>query len=187
MFIVTAEQMRAVDEHTIQTLGIPAASLMENAGRAIAEEVIRLCREGDVDHRSEQNACWNDVNGKWAHTGPGDRPAHGGDIIADPALVMEQPGDQQWYMLIGKGNNGGDGLVAARHLVEAGLGVTLVYADAPDALRGEAAVQRDAAAQLGIPALVHGREAVDFSRCTGIVDALLGTGSRGRRAEHMRR
>ncbi|MEY8743366.1 NAD(P)H-hydrate epimerase [Bacillales bacterium AN1005] len=82
-------------------------------------------------------------------------------------------------MLIGKGNNGGDGLVAARHLVEAGLGVTLVYADAPEALRGEAAVQRDAAAQLGIPALVHGREAVDFSRCTGIVDALLGTGSRG--------
>ncbi|MBT2282383.1 hypothetical protein J7E78_02290 [Paenibacillus polymyxa] len=45
MFIVTAEQMRAVDEHTIHQLGIPAASLMENAGRAIAEEVIKLCRE----------------------------------------------------------------------------------------------------------------------------------------------
>lgn len=146
MFIVTAEQMRAVDEHTIQQLGIPAASLMENAGRAIAEEVIRLCREDDVDHRSKQYGCWN-KNGKRAHTGPGDRPAQGGDIIADPALVMEQPGDQQWYMLIGKGNNGGDGLVAARHLVEAGLGVTLVYADAPDALRGEAAVQRNAAAR----------------------------------------
>ncbi|MEC0198216.1 NAD(P)H-hydrate epimerase, partial [Paenibacillus taichungensis] len=178
MFIVTAEQMRAVDEHTIHKLGIPAASLMENAGRSIAEEVIRLCREDDANRRSEQHGCWN-KNGKRAHTGPGDRPAHGGDIIADTALVMEQPGDQQWYMLIGKGNNGGDGLVAARHLVEAGLGVTLVYADAPDALRGEAAVQRDAAAQLGIPALVHGREAVDFGRCTGIVDALLGTGSRG--------
>ena len=66
---------------------------------------------------------------------------------------MERPGDQQWYMLIGKGNsNGGDGLVAWRHLVEAGLDVTLVYADAPDALRGEAAVQRDAAAKVGIPA-----------------------------------
>ncbi|OAX45296.1 bifunctional ADP-dependent NAD(P)H-hydrate dehydratase/NAD(P)H-hydrate epimerase [Paenibacillus sp. AD87] len=178
MFIVTAEQMRAVDEHTIHKLGIPAASLMENAGRAIAEEVIRLCGREDVGLSSEQQGRL-DKNGKRAHTGPGDRPVHGGDIIADPALVMEQPGDQQWYMLIGKGNNGGDGLVAARHLVEAGLGVTLVYADAPDALRGEAAVQRDAAAQLGIPALVHGREAVDFGRCTGIVDALLGTGSRG--------
>lgn len=182
MFIVTAEQMRAVDEYTIHQLGIPAASLMENAGRAIAEEVIKLCREGQPEGRladSGQLGYSSQTGARQAHTGPGDRQGYGGDIIADPALVMERPGDQQWYMLIGKGNNGGDGLVAARHLVEAGLGVTLVYADAPEALRGEAAVQRDAAAQLGIPALVHGREAVDFSRCTGIVDALLGTGSRG--------
>lgn len=206
LFIVTADQMRAVDEYTIQQLGIPAASLMENAGRAIAEEVIKLCREGQEDG-SREGRGWGEgghakgdearhrnigeVRGGWpdcgqrreaawrAHTGPGDRVGYGGDIIADPALVMAHPGDQHWYMLIGKGNNGGDGLVAARHLVEAGLGVTLVYADAPEALRGEAAVQRDAAAKLGIPAVVHGREAVDFSRCTGIVDALLGTGSRG--------
>ncbi|MCG7386296.1 NAD(P)H-hydrate dehydratase [Paenibacillus sp. ACRRY] len=180
MFIVTAEQMRAVDEHTIHKLGIPAASLMENAGRAIAEEVIALCREESaggkvVEHkrRREQGEAQR------AHTGPGDRQGSGGDIIADPALVMAHPADQHCYMLIGKGNNGGDGLVAARHLLEAGLGVTLIYADAPESLRGEAAVQRDAAGQLGIPALVHGREAVDFSRCTGIVDALLGTGSQG--------
>ena len=182
MFIVTAEQMRAVDEHTIHQLGIPAASLMENAGRAIAEEVIKLCREGQEAGwlaNSGQLGYSSKGDARRAHTGPGDRQGYGGDIIADPALVMEHPGDQQWYMLIGKGNNGGDGLVAARHLVEAGLGVTLVYADAPEALRGEAAVQRDAAAKLGIPVLVHGREAVDFSRCTGIVDALLGTGSRG--------
>ncbi|WP_338590481.1 NAD(P)H-hydrate dehydratase [Paenibacillus sp. Y5S-9] len=182
MFIVTAEQMRAVDEYTIHKLGIPAASLMENAGRAIAEEVIKLCREGQAAGRlvdSGQLGYSSKTDARRAHTGPGDWQGYGGDIIADPALVMERPGDQQWYMLIGKGNNGGDGLVAARHLVEAGLGVTLVYADAPDALQGEAAVQRDAAAKLGIPALVHGREAVDFSRCTGIVDALLGTGSRG--------
>ncbi|WP_419890905.1 NAD(P)H-hydrate dehydratase [Paenibacillus xylanexedens] len=182
MFIVTAEQMRALDEYTIHQLGIPAASLMENAGRAIAEEVIKLCREVQAEGwfvDSGQLGYSSKTDARRAHTGPGDRQGYGGDIIADPALVMERPGDQQWYMLIGKGNNGGDGLVAARHLVEAGLGVTLVYADAPDAMRGEAAVQWDAAAKLGIPALVHGREAVDFSQCTGIVDALLGTGSRG--------
>ncbi|PYY30539.1 NAD(P)H-hydrate dehydratase [Paenibacillus illinoisensis] len=180
MFIVTAEQMRAVDEHTIHKLGIPAASLMENAGRAIAEEVIALCREEVADGRVvEHKRRREQGEAQRAHTGPGDRQGSGCDIIADPALVMAHPADQHWYMLIGKGNNGGDGLVAARHLLEAGLGVTLIYADAPESLRGEAAVQRDAAAQLGIPALVHGREAVDFSRCTGIVDALLGTGSQG--------
>lgn len=179
MFIVTAEQMRAVDEHTIHKLGIPAASLMENAGRAIAEEVIALCREEAAGGRVVEQRRREQGEAQRAHTGPGDRQGSGGDIIADPALVMAHPADQHWYMLIGKGNNGGDGLVAARHLLEAGLGVTLIYADAPESLRGEAAVQRDAAAQLGIPALVHGREAVDFSRCTGIVDALLGTGSQG--------
>lgn len=180
MFIVTAEQMRAVDEHTIHKLGIPAASLMENAGRAIAEEVIALCREEVADGRVvEHKRRLEQGEAQRAHTGPGDRQGSGGDIIADPALMMAHPADQHWYMLIGKGNNGGDGLVAARHLLEAGLGVTLIYADAPELLRGEAAVQRDAAAQLGIPALVHGRQAVDFSRCTGIVDALLGTGSQG--------
>ncbi|MGR6541644.1 hypothetical protein [Paenibacillus tundrae] len=52
LYIVTAEQMRSIDEHTIHTLGIPAASLMENAGRAIAEEVIRLCREEQVHGRA---------------------------------------------------------------------------------------------------------------------------------------
>ncbi|MFK0525501.1 NAD(P)H-hydrate dehydratase [Paenibacillus illinoisensis] len=180
MFIVTAEQMRAVDEHTIHKLGIPAASLMENAGRAIAEEVIALCREEAAGGRVVKHKRRREQGeAQRAHTGPGDRQGSGGDIIADPALVMAHPADQHWYMLIGKGNNGGDGLVAARHLLEAGLGVTLIYADAPESLRGEAAVQRDAAAQLGIPALVHGREAVDFSRSTGIVDALLGTGSQG--------
>ncbi|NUU76043.1 NAD(P)H-hydrate dehydratase [Paenibacillus xylanilyticus] len=180
MFIVTAEQMRAVDEHTIHKLGIPAASLMENAGRAIAEEVIALCREEGMGSKAADRKGHREPGkAERAHTGPGDLQGYGGDIIADPALVMARPGDQHWYMLIGKGNNGGDGLVAARHLLEAGLGVTLVYAEGPESLRGEAAVQRDAAAQLGIPALVHGREAVDFSRCTGIVDALLGTGSRG--------
>ncbi|MEN1989825.1 NAD(P)H-hydrate dehydratase [Paenibacillus hubeiensis] len=177
MYIVTAEQMRAVDEHTIRELGIPALSLMENAGRAIAEEVIRLCRQQEAGVcQCPEPPRGADRQAGRVHGGP---PGLPGFIAADPALVMKRPRDQHWYMLIGKGNNGGDGLVAARHLVEAGLGVTLVYADAPEALRGEAAVQRDAAAKLGIPALVHGREAVDFSRCTGIVDALLGTGSRG--------
>lgn len=38
MDVVTAEEMRAFDRDTIERLGIPAIALMENAGRAIAEE-----------------------------------------------------------------------------------------------------------------------------------------------------
>ncbi|WP_068723679.1 hypothetical protein [Paenibacillus sp. DMB5] len=44
MNLVTAEEMRQLDRMTIDKLGIPAIALMENAGRAIAEEVIALCR-----------------------------------------------------------------------------------------------------------------------------------------------
>jgi len=100
-------------------------------------------------------------------------------IDGEARLPTALAAQQHWLILVGKGNNGGDGVVAARHLRDAGMRVTLLYAAEPSALAGEAAVQRDAAAALGIPALVHGREAVDYGAYTGIVDALLGTGATG--------
>lgn len=48
MDVVTAEEMRAFDRDTIERLGIPAIALMENAGRAIAEEVIAPAAAGQV-------------------------------------------------------------------------------------------------------------------------------------------
>jgi len=39
MKLITAEQMQAIDHNAIVTLGIPGAVLMENAGRAAAEEI----------------------------------------------------------------------------------------------------------------------------------------------------
>ena len=40
--VVTAAQMRELDRATIEDLGLPGAVLMENAGRAVADEVARL-------------------------------------------------------------------------------------------------------------------------------------------------
>ena len=37
-----AEAMRALDRHTIDTLGVPGGVLMENAGRAATECVLEL-------------------------------------------------------------------------------------------------------------------------------------------------
>ncbi|MDO7906716.1 NAD(P)H-hydrate dehydratase [Paenibacillus sp. JX-17] len=170
MYIVTSEEMRRLDQHMIEKMGIPAASLMENAGKAIAEEVLAYCRRqhdrGGANHAASQ-------------TGPGDKPNRGGIIRGDAVLRRDEAAREHWLILAGKGNNGGDGLVAARHLRDAGVRVTIIYAEPPEALRGEAALQRDAAAALGIPARVYGRDEVSFDRCTGAVDALLGTGSRG--------
>ncbi|MBO8162871.1 MAG: NAD(P)H-hydrate dehydratase [Brevibacillus sp.] len=84
-----------------------------------------------------------------------------------------------WLILAGSGNNGGDGVVAARHLAEVGFRVTILYVKDPASLRGDAARQRDAAQHLGIPSLVYGSDAIDWTTYDGIVDALLGTGSQG--------
>jgi NAD(P)H-hydrate epimerase len=47
--VVTAEEMRALDRATIEDVGLPALTLMETAGRAVAQAVLRaLGRHGHV-------------------------------------------------------------------------------------------------------------------------------------------
>lgn len=208
MDVVTAEEMRALDRDTIERLGIPAIALMENAGRAIAEEVIALCRRGGEVREYGAAGGPGAGGGEAREYGAADGPGAGGgeareygtggrgfsagaagsgpairppgfSVSADAALALASADGEHWLVLAGKGNNGGDGIAAARHLREAGIAVTLVYAAAPESLAGEAALQRDAAAAMGIPAVVCGRDAVDLAACSGIVDALLGTGSAG--------
>lgn len=166
MHVVTAEQMRSLDREAIDGLGIPAVALMENAGRAIAEEIVALCKRrngGDAGHGE----------------GAGNRGRTGFGISGDAALMLNTAADEHWLILVGKGNNGGDGLAAARHLSEAGIAATLVYAVPPESLTGEAALQRDAAAAMGLPAVVCGRDWPGFAACSGVLDALLGTGAAG--------
>ncbi|HMC32271.1 MAG TPA: NAD(P)H-hydrate dehydratase [Candidatus Angelobacter sp.] len=81
----------------------------------------------------------------------------------------------------GKGNNGGDGFVAARKLHEAGKKVAVVIlAEAPDALRGDAA---EMFKKLSVPALwiadekdLSKPEIEQALKSDLIVDAILGTG-----------
>ncbi|PZE21743.1 NAD(P)H-hydrate dehydratase [Paenibacillus xerothermodurans] len=134
MYVVTSKEMREMDRYTIEQIGIPALVLMENAGRAVAEEV----------------------------------------------LSYNQPALQRVAILLGKGNNGADGIVTARHLLDAGREVRLIYAVDPADLAGDAAVQRAIAEKLNIPFDIYDSDSMmhwdDFD---GIIDALLGTGSRG--------
>jgi NAD(P)H-hydrate epimerase len=88
-------------------------------------------------------------------------------------------------VLCGPGNNGGDGFVAARHLRNAGVRVTVVLAAPPDKSKG------DAGLNLGIYRRMEGtlvdasdgetrkRVAALANTADVIVDALLGTGSTG--------
>ncbi|MDH7571778.1 MAG: NAD(P)H-hydrate epimerase, partial [Armatimonadota bacterium] len=86
-------------------------------------------------------------------------------------------------ILCGKGNNGGDGFVVARHLHLRGARISLFLAANLDHLTGDAALQARVAANVGLAIQeVRGAQEVDAALAGAdvVVDALLGTGTRGR-------
>jgi NAD(P)H-hydrate epimerase len=85
----------------------------------------------------------------------------------------------------GKGNNGGDGFVIARHLDLRAVDVHVLFWADPGELAGDAAANFDIVRRAGLPIEVFGnrhdsaRLAEQLAGVEWIVDALLGTGSRG--------
>jgi hydroxyethylthiazole kinase-like uncharacterized protein yjeF len=53
-------------------------------------------------------------------------------------ILRELPQCRRIVLLCGKGNNGGDGLVAARHLTEAGCAVSVLLLGDPTEVQGDA-------------------------------------------------
>lgn len=78
--------------------------------------------------------------------------------------------------VIGKGNNGGDGLVAARILREGGRGVEVLSTAALEELRGDAATNLE---RLPGDPPVEGADAERLRGSAAVIDALLGTGFSG--------
>ena len=84
----------------------------------------------------------------------------------------------------GRGNNGGDGFVIARHLENLGAEIKLFLACDPAAYRGDAAVNHAVAVRAGIA--IESLESAPLEAWSAelvgsdwIVDALLGTGAAG--------
>jgi len=125
--LLGAEAMRALDRHTIETLGVPGELLMESAGRAVAQAVLDL-------HR-----------------------LRGGALLA----------------VCGGGNNGGDGLVAARHLAALGLPVRALLVSEP---KGDAARQAERARAFGVSVEAVEGGALEIPERAVVVDAVFGTG-----------
>lgn len=113
MYMVTAEEMRGLDRYTIDTLGIPALTLMENAGRAVADEVLKLCAERSgksnsggfsvgtadltrgIDRAEVLGSQWTE---EVTHTGPG--------IYRDMAVLYGQRRGVKDDMAYGNENTG---------------------------------------------------------------------------------
>ena len=135
--VVTAKQMRGIDERTINEKKIPGLILMENAGSAVAAAVVE--KFGNVS-------------------------------------------DLSVSVFSGKGNNGGDGFVAARRLVNMGADVTLFLVASREEVSGDAAVNLAAFEAMGgsIKEITEERHLnnfrIKFMHSAVMVDALLGTG-----------
>ena len=81
----------------------------------------------------------------------------------------------------GKGNNGGDGFVIARHLENAGHAVEIASAVDTATLEGDAAINAGILAAAGFALEPPSSDQWDsiFADASWIVDALLGTGTQG--------
>lgn len=88
-------------------------------------------------------------------------------------------------IICGKGNNGGDGFTAARHIYLKNKNVTVYLIGSCDRLKGDALVNYTIADKMGIPIKsITGRDGLhelknDVKSSDIVVDALLGTGTRG--------
>lgn len=110
MELYTAAQMREIDRRAIQERGISSVQLMENAARALVEEIRAL-----------------------PIPGPGFREGAVGWITAGGHAPTPEEQAEFWALrqrsavaFCGPGNNGGDGVAAARLLLEAGWRVRCV-------------------------------------------------------------
>lgn len=140
MKILTAAEMREVDRLSTERAGVSSLTLMENAGKSVAEQIVARCK----------------------------------NFVDIPIFVY-----------CGKGNNGGDGFVVARHLQKLGATVSvLLFAKSAD-LKGDAAKNFKRLKNVEVVP-VEDADAWERprwqpgARSGGIVvDALLGTGIRG--------
>lgn len=151
--VVTAAMMKYLDKKATADHGIPEDRLMENAGRAVAEETIRIIRK---------------------------KPGAGAGAFK--AVVCS-----------GKGNNGGDGLVAARRLKAAGAGVRVFLIEAGKSGYGGLVVRnlrkaRAAGVRVsGVAGWKDERLAVCFKKADVLLDALLGVSAVGAPSGSVRR
>jgi hydroxyethylthiazole kinase-like uncharacterized protein yjeF len=133
MKIVSAAEMRAIDQASSERFGVPSLTLMENAGAAVAE-----------------------------------------------VALANYHAARRVIVFCGKGNNGGDGFVAARRLHQKGKTVQVILLADPSDLKGDAAAMFEKLPMAAIA--VHSPDDLKSERvrlslpADLYIDAILGTG-----------
>jgi len=106
-------------------------------------------------------------------------------VVRHLESIMEPLSERRFCIFAGKGNNGGDGYVIARHLANQGTKVKVFLLGEKAAVSGDARINLDIIDKMNIDIMEITSErdwdkvrvAATFADC--LVDALLGTGFRG--------
>ena len=133
--LLTIKTARAIDRKAREKFGISTLVLMENAGSAVAREIVKSCK-----------------------------------------------GKKKIAIFCGKGNNGGDGLVAARHLLAQGINPDIFLAGKLLEVRNEAKTNLEVLLNLKRKVIEVNEINVDkinIAKYGLIIDALLGVGLTG--------
>ena len=104
-------------------------------------------------------------------------------------MALEMLGDREHprvSIVCGRGNNGGDGYVVARHLDNRGIGVTVHLLAPRDKIGGDALINLQIAEKMKLDIRDAAAGELDFAGSGLIVDAMLGTGLSGEVREPFR-
>jgi NAD(P)H-hydrate epimerase len=106
----------------------------------------------------------------------------GRQVVAAMEAAYETELDGRVAVLCGRGNNGGDGFVVARTLIQRGIDTSVFVIGAVSDVRGDARTNLDILGRLGLTVVEINDEQTwelhfsEISQCTLIVDAMFGTG-----------
>jgi NAD(P)H-hydrate epimerase len=132
---IGSRESRILDRNS-EYLGVSTLQLMENAGKAVSDEV-----------------------------------------------AVRYPTKSEIVVYAGSGRNGGDGMVAARHLASRGYRVNVILVGTPSEIHDEATSVNwraiNAMSETVKIETARDSSQINASKCDVIIDALLGTGARG--------
>lgn len=157
--VLTAAQMRAVEQAMIASGAVTGLELMERAGQGVVEAILEEWPElaGPADGRREAS------------------PSR------SPEYLDKEEDARRALVLCGPGNNGGDGFVVARLLKKQGWDVRVSFYGAPERLPADAAVNLARWSELGEVmawddgAIRRSYEGDELSQFL-VIDALFGIG-----------
>ena len=172
MKLAFAAQMKEMDRVAIEERGIPSLDLMERAAEGIADVVGDLAGEQGISAGREKKVFLPEVSGEI--------------LIGDCRRTWKKTpgqGERRVAVFVGPGNNGGDGVAAARLLKERGWDAAVFLVGDRSRLTPDTAAMERRLAEVGLTLRPFPTDTTDlcemYAWCAGcdvFVDALFGVG-----------